>query len=54
MSMKKLYLEIAQKDIEKLNSFVKKGYEETGEFKDVVLSAYNSLGILYQIMQEEK
>ena len=35
-------------------SIVKNGYEETGEFKDVVLSAYNSLGILYQIMQEEK
>lgn len=49
----KLFNEIAMKDLQKLNSLVSKGYFETTDFNEAVLSLSNSLQAYHQEVNSE-
>lgn len=50
---KKLFYEIAMKDLQNLNSLVSKCYFETSDFNDAVLSLCNSLSAYHQEVSDE-
>lgn len=48
MTNRRLFEEIASKDVTKLIELISKGYEETSEFEDTVLQLSDSLSMLHQ------